>query len=208
MSSSQNNKKRTYSGANDYEDMDNDWIDEETSENALMVRTATGEDFIHKVEWLINTWPPLEDQVVANVVSLMLAKKRRITTAKLDQKRIDQEVYEKSLSVRTEEGETLSKSVEFLVNTWPSVEDDQAATVVELLLAKKTRTTDDHIESLEDTISCLKDKIKNLKEISEDQNRIHDQALARERELKKKYCLLLKENERLTKTAPLVDETK
>jgi hypothetical protein len=208
MSSSENKKKRTFSGANDYEHMDDDWIDEETSENALMVRTATGKDFIHKVEWLVNTWPPLEDQDLVNVVSLMLAKKRRTTTEKLDNKlqnQIDQEVYEKSLSVRTEEGKTLSNTVEFLVKTWPPVKDDDVLTVVELLLARKSRFTDDQIESLEDTVSCLKDKIHNLRLIAQEQSCIHDKALARERELKKKYCLLLKENERLTKAAPLAN---
>lgn len=214
MSSS---KKRTFSGVNDYTEMDDDWIDEVITEDALYVRNAKGDKLTQTLEYLVNTWPPLNDEDVSTVVSSMLAKKRRTETKpELEQQeqevskkvnyfankleyKIMEEIAAKALSVRTAEGEELTNTLQFLINTWPPLQDQDVSTVLSSILAKKSTTTDAHIEKLETTISQLQEKIEELTEIDQEQVWIIDNLTQREKELQLKCSTLENDLEKLQK---------
>ena len=208
MSSS---KKRTFSGVNDYTDMDDDWIDEVITEDALYVRNAKGDKLTQTLEYLVNTWPPLNDEDVSTVVSSMLAKKTKLEQQeqevnkkvnyfanKLEYK-IMEEIAAKALSVRTAEGEELTNTLQFLINTWPPLQDQDVSTVLSSILAKKSTTTDAHIEKLETTISQLQEKIEELTEIDQEQVWIIDNLTQREKELQLKCSTLENDLEKLQK---------
>lgn len=206
MSSS---KKRTFSGVNDYTDMDDDWIDEVITEDALYVRNAKGDKLTQTLEYLVNTWPPLNDEDVSTVVSSMLAKKTKLEQQEVSKKvnyfankleyKIMEEIAAKALSVRTAEGEELTNTLQFLINTWPPLQDQDVSTVLSSILAKKSTTTDAHIEKLETTISQLQEKIEELTEIDQEQVWIIDNLTQREKELQLKCSTLENDLEKLQK---------